>query len=106
MWKYHAVLADPTWETMVAPVIPPTWIREHVLATGQSIYWENTGRISNGPDRGTYPMLYRTDKQGKNIVTRLCPGSLVPVQDWLRYEDGSVVDVRTLVVARKPLNSG
>lgn len=74
----HRIFNGPYWKKLRAPVIPPTWVTEKVCPTTQQIYWQN------GQDN--YLMLYLTELEGNNIVTRLCPGSVRPTKGWLRYQ--------------------
>jgi len=70
------IFNDPDWKKLRAPVIPPTWVTEKVRRTTRPTYWEN------GQDE--YLMLYYTELENDDIVTRLRPGSVQPVDEkWL-----------------------
>jgi len=81
------IFNDPDWEQLRAPVVPFAWVVEKVRKTKQPVEWHNG---QNRKDNGTLPkgqrnwsMLYRTELENGEIVTRLLPGSAQPVKGWL-----------------------
>ena len=79
---------DSNWEKLKAPVVPPGWVIKKLQESGTPVKWENG---NNREDDQSLPagqrnwlMLYRTEYDGDEIVTRLLLGSAQPVKGWLR----------------------
>jgi phosphoribosylformylglycinamidine synthase PurS subunit len=78
----RAYFSDPEWRKRQAPVVPPTWVIDKVKTTGEPVEWNNTQHINNCPCC-EWPFLYMTELEDGEVVTRLLPGSVAPVWDWL-----------------------
>lgn len=71
----ESLFCDPHWHILAAPVVVPASIAEQVHTTHSSVEW------TSGEKR--YPMLYRTQMEDGNLITRLLPGSSQPIRAWL-----------------------
>ena len=69
------IFVDSDWERLRAPIVPPERIVEELRQTEKPVCWEN--------GTGKWLILYRTEFDEINIVTRLRPGSIQPVDSWL-----------------------
>ncbi len=70
---------EPDWREWAAPVVPPRSIVEKLMKGGRAfVDWENEWHP-------WYTMYYRTEFYRNAIVTRLRPGSIIPVEGWLYH---------------------
>lgn len=79
-----AYYSDPEWRSLTVPVVPPTRIQEQIRETGQPAEWNNTLRYGNCACC-EWPMRYLSELVDGEIVTRLLPGSVMPIaKGWIR----------------------
>ena len=76
---------DLKWEEhkYEAPVVLPAWVIEKLKKLLVPVEWDDTQRYSNCPCC-EWPMRYLTQYGGDRIITRLLPGSVIPIAEWLK----------------------